>query len=155
MGTSEEDYGKFWTQLLHSWPRNTGYFVRSQKCHGEWLHATAFRSRKPGLSGLEYGFIIRKDQAQVQFYICDGKERNQDRYAYFRKNRSAIDGQFPWKLIWPNRPGKVVSITAQVSKYGLDDVDKWDEIQKNMIDGMRKLIVTLEPYVKGMCLLDE
>lgn len=154
MGTSEEKYGEFWTHLLRRWPRCTGYFLRSQVCHGDWLHATAFPSRKPGLSGLEYGFIIRKDQAQVQFYICDGKDRNQHRYAYLLNNRSAIDGQFPWKLKWPHCPGKMVSITAQVSKYGLDDVAKWDEIQNDMIVGMRKLIVTLQPYVNGMLIVE-
>jgi len=75
---------------------------------------------------------------------------NQKRYSYLRSKRFEIEQQFQGKLQWPTVGGKTASITAQVSQYGLDDFEKWGEIQNDMIEGMKELIRILAPYVKAM-----
>lgn len=156
MGDSDrEQYQQFWKGLIGKLKKlkRTGirYFGGVSHCRGNWLKATAWKVKKKGQTGVFYGFILNKGSAYVQFYLDDGKGfrgMNQRRYNALVDHKGTIEGRLGTHLDWRGGEGlKTASIVKQVSNSGLDDTDKWDEIQDTMVDEMTKLIKVFEPYV--------
>jgi len=102
------------------------------------------------------GFVFRilKDNASVELYIDRGKEKNLENEEIFNflvKHSNEINQAFGEELDWDRLEGsRAFIIRKKLGIGGRDDIDKWPEIHKTMVDAMVRLGKALQPHFKNL-----
>ena len=105
-----------------------------------------------GKSGVGLSYIITKGDARIEFYFnsSDG-ELNLERYNYLFTKKHEIERDYGEPLSWDYKEGrKQTCIKAFIKIGGLDDEDKWAEIQDEMIDKTIRLEKAVRPYINDL-----
>ncbi|GBC96746.1 hypothetical protein HRbin16_02555 [bacterium HR16] len=126
----------FWEQLLDRVrKRELSLFERISPSTQHWISAGA------GRSGIGYAFVIRMESAQVEIYIDTGDEDENKRiFDTLRARKEAIEQAFGGELDWQRLEGKrACRIRYLIEGGGLQDKERWEQIQENMIDAMIRL----------------
>jgi hypothetical protein len=68
------------------------------------------------------------------------------------KNKAEINKAFRHPLVWENSDNKKVSIIKYYlnAKSGLQDKDKWPELQDQMIEAMIELEKAFRPFIQQL-----
>jgi len=135
----------FWEQLL-----------KRAIDRGFMLHANISPSKKhwilasSGKSGLGFGYAIMLNNAIVEFLIeTRDKERNKAIFDELESKKKQIELKFGNILNWERKENNIrCRINYIINRGGLDDQDKWIEIQEAMIDAMDRLSKALKPHIQ-------
>lgn len=135
---------EFWTQLLALLKGKTDLF--SNKSPG----IESYLDTGTGKTGIAYTFLITTIRgSRIQLYIDNGdKEWNKITFDKLNKGKSKIEEVFGDSLVWDRLDDNRASIIRyQVSEYGLQDKDKWLELQEELIKVMIRFEKALKPFI--------
>lgn len=126
---------EFWRQLLDHARTKTRLHSSVSPGNGYWIGTGA------GRSGLGLNYVTPKHKARVELYIDSGDQSvNSAMFRHFANNKDSIESKFGDDLDWQALEGRqACRIAKVVNEYGLQDEDKWSEIQESMVDAMIRL----------------
>ncbi len=96
---------------------------------------------KQGLSGLMFCYVILRNSARIELYIdrYPTEAENEVLFRHFHERSDQIKNAFGQPLEWGKLEGKRgFRIAYTISIGGLLDIERWDEIQTEMIAKMVK-----------------
>ncbi len=134
---------EFWKQLLERAKGKTSLHARISPGTDNWVSASA------GKSGLGYSYVIRMNDAQVEFYIDRGDaEENKRIFEVLQARKDIIEAAFGGPLNWQRLEDRRVSrIRHLINASGLKDSERWPQLQDEMIDAMIRLERALKPEI--------
>jgi hypothetical protein len=138
--------GKFWSQLLDLSKQRTKLHANISPTQHNWLGTSA------GKQGLGFNYSVRKHDAQVELYIDRGKEKGEENKAIFDKlykHKDSIENSFGGPLNWERLDSKrACRISKRINAGGYrDEEEKWPAIHGAMVDSMKRLAKSLNPYI--------
>ncbi len=138
----------FWQSLLEKAKQKTPLHAHITPSIYHWLGAGA------GTRGLGFNYAITFKFGQVELYIDRGKEADEENKKIFDNllsHRTEIEKDFEGKLNWERLDDRRASrISKRFDYAGLNDRDKWDKLQNDMIDAMIRLEKALKPHIKAL-----
>lgn len=134
---------EFWAQLLERAKERTVLHARRSPTTGNWLIAGG---------ELAYRYAIRMDDAQVGLRIRrDTVEESKRIFDSLYANRDTIEQAFGDRLEWQRLDHQRTShIRYVIPDGGLQNKDRWPEIQDRMIDAMVRLERALKPEIQRL-----
>jgi len=134
---------EFWAQLLERAKERTVLHARRSPTTGNWLIAGG---------ELAYRYAIRMGDAQVGLRIRrDTVEESKRIFDSLYANRDTIEQAFGDRLEWQRLDHQRTShIRYVISGGGLQNKDRWPEIQDRMIDAMVRLERALGPEIQRL-----
>ena len=138
----------FWKTLLEKSKRKTSLHSNISPSIYSWIGAGS------GKRGLGFNYAVTYKYGQVELYIDRGKECNEENKKIFdnlQSKKTEIEKDFGGKLRWERLDDRRASrISKRFDYAGLNDRDKWDKLQDDMIDGMISLEKTLKKYIRNL-----
>jgi len=139
---------EFWKSLLEKSKGKTSLHSNISPSTSHWISTGA------GKSGLSYTYTIPYKYGSIELYIDRGKGSEEESKQIFDElfvHKKEIEGIFGDKLEWQRLDDRRASRIRKKYDYaGLDDNDKWDRLQNDMIDGMIRLEKALNKYITGL-----
>ena len=139
---------RFWERLLENSQKKTSLHSNISPSTDSWI------STGSGKSGLTFNYVITFKYGQIELYIDRGKDRkdeNKQIFDEFQSHQDEIEKEFGDKLRWERLDDKRASrISKRFRNAGLNDEDKWDRLQDNMIDGMIRLEKAFRGYIQNI-----
>ncbi len=137
---------EFWQQLLERAKSKTPLHARISPSTDNWINASA------GKSGLSYSYVIRMNDAQIEFYIDRGEtEENKRIFDALHDRKEAIEAAFGGPLEWQRLDDRRASrIRHVITSGGLKDRERWPQLQDAMIDAMIRLERALKPEIQKL-----
>jgi hypothetical protein len=134
---------RFWTQLLESAKAKTT--LHAHRSPSKWHYLDSWKQ------GIAFVYVVRRDEANVEVYIDQGKEqkdKNKRIFDHLHQNREKIESTFGDSLDWQRLDEKRACRVAKTIKIGgyLNE-DRWPEIQQAMIDAMVRLEKAFRPHL--------
>lgn len=142
---------EFWKQLLERARSKTSLFEKISPGTDNWIGASA------GKSGLAYNFVIRMQDARVEFYLSRGKaEENKKIFDALQLKKFEVEERFGSMLEWQRLDNKqACRISYLIEGSGLADQDRWPQLQEQLIDAMIRLHKAFNPLVQGINVHEE
>ncbi|MDL1971481.1 MAG: DUF4268 domain-containing protein [Candidatus Desulfofervidaceae bacterium] len=147
LAEKDENRFQFFQRLLEKSLSKTKLFSNvSPTGYQNWINAGA------GKSGLAWSLVIMKKSARVELCFCDQDAMvNKRRFDFFAARQKEIENTFGESLNWDFREDrKQQYIRVNIDKGGLDDEERWDEIQEEMINKLIKLEKILRSLIKEL-----
>ncbi|HLC79285.1 MAG TPA: DUF4268 domain-containing protein [archaeon] len=140
---------EFWEGLLKKSKLLTDLHSNISPSKYHWIGAGA------GKSGLSYNYVILYSYMGCELYIDRGKKFvepniNKIRFDNLLKHKDEIEKIFGDKLSWERLDNKRACRIAFIFDYGLNDKNKWPEIQDKMIDVMIRLEKATKDYIQEL-----
>lgn len=138
---------EFWKQLLKRAKSRTRLHENISPSTENWISAGA------GKSGLSYNYVIRMKDARVELYIArEDPEENKRIFDTLYARKDAIEASFGGALDWQRLDSHRAS---RISYYiltigGLEDQDRWPQIQDAMIEAMIRLERAFRPEIQRL-----
>lgn len=133
---------RFWTELLAAatGPHTHGAVSPAVE---NWLYAGS------GVSGVVFQYRVRKGGADVGLLIQTGdKERNEQLFDALTARREEIEESFGGSMAWDRKPDvKKCEVVAHSWEQGLDDIEAWPELHREMLEAMARLDAALRPVL--------
>ncbi len=136
---------EFWTLLLSKSRSKTQLFTK-KTIPINWYFSVA--GGKKGT--YYYSFTIGDYQVRMHLYIDNGDSTwNKSVFDTLSKNKSKIEEVFGDSLLWERMDNNRASVIRFIfDQSGLQDKDKWSELQDLMIDSMIKFQLAFRPYLQ-------
>lgn len=135
----------FWKILLEKSKNKTELFSNISPNIYSWIGMGA------GKSGLSFNYGVTNKNGLIELYIDKGKESEEENKKIFDNllnHKYDIENTFGEKLEWKRLNDRRASRIVKVYKYaGLNDRDRWNKLQDEMIDGMINLQRALKKYI--------
>jgi len=139
---------EFWKILLEKSKNKTMLFSNISPSKDSWISTGA------GKSGLVYLYNITYKYASVNFCIDRGKDLEEENKKIFDNlfnHKDEIEAIFEGKLTWQRLDDRRSSRICKIYDYaGLNDKEKWDKLQNEMIDDMIKLEKAFKKYISAL-----
>lgn len=138
---------KFFEQLLLKANQKTCLFNSvSPVGYQNWINTGA------GKAGLMWTLVAMKKAARVEFFLCHPNfEINKDRFDKLSSMKEIIENAFGGPLNWDfNENRKQQYIRSTCPYGGIEQDDKWSEIQDDMIDRIVRLEKAIGPHIKSL-----
>ncbi|MBV2168575.1 MAG: DUF4268 domain-containing protein [Bdellovibrio sp.] len=139
---------EFWAGLLEKSKGKTKLFSNTSPGKYHWIGVGA------GISGIKYTYVIGNDSASVDFYIDTDKnsgEQNKRIFDLLLRDKEKIETMFGGSLEWDRLDSKRASrIRKTISSSGLAQVERWSELQDQMLDSMIRLEKAIKPFLNGL-----
>jgi hypothetical protein len=138
---------RFWIELLDKVQEKTSLHATISPKRSNWLIDSA------GVSGLSYGYVVRKSDARVELYIDRGGdgEENKGIFDALATDRDTIEAAFGDPLDWQRRDNAVMcKIQKRIDVGGYADESRWADVQEAMIDAMIRLEKAFKPYIRKL-----
>ena len=140
---------RFWEKLLERSNQKTSLFNNISPSHHTWINAGS------GVSGLPYGYVVRKNDCHVELYIDRGKgneDENQKVFDHFFSKRDQIELEFGDSIDWERLEGRRASRIAKYMNIGgyRNPEEEWSDIQDTMVEAMIKLEKALGPFIRKL-----
>lgn len=107
-----------------------------------------------GKAGLKWAYSVKKEEAWVELEIMlpGDKLNSHNVFDHLYCYKSEIEKQFGNKLKWEkiNSRKSCRIQTTPKEKYGVDNEDKWDELQETLIDKMERMVLSFTPYIQQL-----
>jgi len=141
----DEKRYEFFDQLLYVANQKTNLFSNiSPNGYQSWISASA------GRSGMNWLMSSMKKNSKIVFFLNSPTlEINKERYEKLTLHKDKIEEAFGEKLIWDfkeNRKQHYLSTLSTVG--GIDEIDKWPDIQNDLVDRLIRFEQSLRPYIK-------
>ncbi|MBD3215911.1 MAG: DUF4268 domain-containing protein [Candidatus Lokiarchaeota archaeon] len=94
-------------------------------------------------------FRITNKEAKIELSLESGDpQTNKDLFKRIESKQAEIEAKFSRSLIWNFQEGrKMQKIQHVIEGGGLDDDDRWEEIQEQMIHRMKEFKTAFKPYL--------
>ncbi|MBA7543323.1 hypothetical protein ES705_35653 [subsurface metagenome] len=139
---------EFWKILLEKSKNKTTLFSNISPSKDSWISTGA------GKGGLVYVYNITYKYASVNFCIDRGKDLEEENKKIFDNlfnHKDEIEAIFEGKLTWQRLDDRRSSRICKIYNYaGLNDKEKWDKLQNEMIDDMIKLEKAFKKYISAL-----
>ena len=143
---------EFFRQLLEKSNKKMPLFTNISPSKGNWISAGS------GKAGTNWGYSILRNQAKIEFVIYapgPGDEKTKEKAKkWFNKlldKKDEIEGKFGDSLEWDQKEGRRNCIIRYlINDAGLNDEDKWSDIQDKLVDVMYRLEKALQPHIKKL-----
>jgi hypothetical protein len=138
---------EFFDQLLALCNQKTTLFSSvSPVGYQNWVNSGA------GKAGLMWTFVAMKKAARVEFFFCSpNAEVNKKRFESLSVKKESIEENYGEELIWDFKDTrKQQYIRSHCPFGGLDDEEKWPEIQNGMVDRIVRLEKALGSHIKAL-----
>jgi len=139
---------RFWEGLLEKSKKRTSLHSNISPSMNSWI------STSSGKNGLTFNYVITNKHGQIELYIDRGKNGQEDNkkiFDEFQSHRDEIENEFRDKIVWERLDDKRASRICKRFRYaGLNDEEKWDKLQDDMIDGMIRIEKTFKKYIKDL-----
>ena len=138
---------EFWKSLLEKSKKKTSLHSSISPGIANWIGTS---------SGVRMGlnYAVTDKYGQAELYIDGGKESDEENKRIFDElisHRSEIDKEFGDKLNWDRlEDRRACRISKRFDYAGLNDPDKWDKLQEDMIDAMIRLDKALKKHIKAL-----
>ena len=135
---------EFWSQLLSKSKSQTQLFLKKNPGIENYLNTGG------GKTGISYSYNITYEGARVELYIDKGEVNwNKSVFDSLFKNKPKIEESFGDSLLWERLEEKRASVIRfSLNEFGLQDKDKWPELQDQMIEAMIKFEKAFRPYIQ-------
>jgi hypothetical protein len=136
---------RFFEQLLANANKVTNIFNSvSPLGYQNWVNTGA------GKSGTMWTFVAMKKTARTEFFLSHSDfEINKARYDALFAHKNEIEEEFGEPLNWNfNTSRKQQYIRSVCPLGGMDDENKWPDIQKDLIERIVRLERAMAPYIK-------
>jgi hypothetical protein len=137
---------EFWKGLLNINKNKTEYFSNSKPKKYYDIYCSS------GVAGIGYYYAIKQESASIILSISrDTKDKNNYIFNKLLEYKNEIEKTFGEELGWSNTEDIKSSWIYKEYKYaGLKDVDKWEDLQKDMVNGMLRLTNTFDRYIREL-----
>jgi len=144
LAENQLDRHEFWVQLLEKASKKTNLLERISPTYAYWISTSA------GKAGIIYSLVIKKHDAQVEFYL--GQKSTDDNKRLFDslyEKKNEIEKRFGEPLEWQRLDHRQASRICYVIKgIGLEDKKQWEILQDKMIDVLNRLQSAFQPEIK-------
>ncbi len=146
LSETEKKRIEFWKGLLNINKDKTEYFSNSKPIKYYDIYCSS------GLAGIGYYYAIKQESASIGLSINrDTKDKNNYIFNKLLEYKNEIGKIFGGELGWMNTEDIKSSWIYKEYKYaGLKDVDKWEQLQNDMVDGMVKLSNAFDKYIREL-----
>lgn len=139
---------KFWESLLEKSKKRTPLHSNISPSINSWIVTGS------GKRGLGFGYVVTYKHGQVELYIDRGKDSQDESKKIFDELQSHMDEiekEFGNKLKWERLDNRRASRISKKFEYaGLNDEEKRDKLQDDMIDGMIRLEKSLKKHIRNL-----
>ena len=138
---------EFWRQLLERAIKRTSLHADRSPTTDNWLSAGS------GTRGLVFRYRIRMADAQVGCRIRRPGNAAESKQIFdaLHAHKEAIDKAFGDRLNWLRKDHiQASNIQYVISGGGLQDRQRWPEIQERMVDAMARLEQALKPEIQQL-----
>lgn len=139
---------KFWESLLEKSKKRTPLHSNISPSINSWIVTGS------GKRGLGFGYVVTYKHGQVELYIDRGKDNQDENKKIFDELQSHMDEiekEFGNKLKWERLDDRRASRISKKFEYaGLNDEEKRDKLQDDMIDGMIRLEKSLKKHIRNL-----
>lgn len=141
---------EFWEMLLKKAENRLPLYSNVSPTKDHWLSAGS------GKSGIHYGFLIyaRGGGGGLELVISrgkDAKEENKKIFDELSSHKEEIERDFGEKITWERLETKISSrLEVNYLIGGLYQLEKWDELQEKMIDGMIRFERALKKHISKL-----
>jgi hypothetical protein len=134
---------KFWTELIARADGRAGVLKSKTPGVENYLNIPS------GVSGYGFLFNITMNNTRVEMYIeTYDKEKNKQLFDQLFDEKIEIEKVFGNSLTWDRlEDSRSCLIRYQLDRGGLQDEDKWPEVQEKMINNMVKFQEALRPHL--------
>lgn len=141
----DEKRYSFFEQLLSVANQKTNLFSNiSPNGYQSWISTSA------GRSGMAWLMTSLRNISKVDLFLGSPiAEVNKDRFDKLLLNKEKIESVFGEELVWEFRENRKQHYIRTFSKVGgIDDTDKWTEIQNDLVDRLIRFEIALRPFIK-------
>jgi len=139
---------EFWKGLLDINKNKTKYFSNCKPKKYYDIHCNC------GVPGISYYYAITHKSTSIGLSIHrETKEINDNIYRQLINNKKEIEKSFgdEGEFFWLNKKDiKSSWIYKQYNYAGLKDVDKWEQLQNDMVNGMIRLTNAFDKYIREL-----
>ena len=136
----------FWKGLLEKSKTKTNLHANIAPSIYSWIGTGA------GKRGLGFNYGVTYKYGQAELYIDRGKDcadENKEIFDRLQSHKEEIEKDFGGELNWERLNDRRASrISKRFAFAGLNDPDKWDTLQNNMIDAMVRLEKAFRKYIR-------
>lgn len=138
----------FWKSLLEKSKQKTTLHTNISPSIYSWIGTGS------GIKGLGFNYAVTYKYGKVELYIDRGKdceEENKGIFDQLHSYRKEIEQDFGGSLNWERLDDRrACRISKRFDYAGLNNPDKWDKLQDDMIDAMVSLERSLKKYLKAL-----
>ena len=138
----------FWESLLEKSNKKTSLHASISPVTVSWISAGS------GVRGLAFTYTVTSKYGRPEIYIDRGKESENENKKIFDRlhaKRAEIEKDFGGELSWERLDDRRACRIGKKFDYaGLDDLDKRDKLQDDMIDAMIRLEKALGKHIKNL-----
>jgi hypothetical protein len=141
----DEKRYEFFDQLLSVANQKTNLFSNiSPNGYQNWISASA------GRSGMNWLMASMKKSSRIDFWLSSPtREINKERFEKLVIHKDKIEETFGEKLIWDFKENrKQHNLRTYSTVGGIDEIDKWPDIQNDLVDRLIRFEQSLRPYIK-------
>jgi hypothetical protein len=139
---------EFWKSLLEKSKQKTLLHSNISPNIYAWIGTGS------GKRGIGYNYVITYKYGVIELYIDRGKDSEEENKKIFDElysHKNEIEEIFGDKLDWERLDDRRASRIAKRFRYaGLDDKDKWDRLQNDMIDGMIRFEKATKKFINEL-----
>jgi hypothetical protein len=145
---AEKDQKKleFFQQLLELSNSKTSLFKNvSPVGYQSWVNAGA------GKAGLAWDYVIRRNDGKVDLFLWSDAQTNIKRFNSLLSKKKEIEAAFGEPLEWDFKENRKQHYIRSWSKIGgIENEDKWPEIQNDLVNRMIRLEKAFRPYIASL-----
>ena len=138
----------FWKGLLEKSKKRTSLHSNISPSINSWIGTGS------GKRGLGFNYVVTYKHGQIELYIDrvkDSQDENKKIFDELQSHMDEIEKEFGNKLKWERLDDKRASrISKRFDYAGLNDEEKWDKLQDNMVDGIIRLEKSLKKHIKNL-----
>ena len=139
---------EFWKLLLEKSKEKTNLFSNISPNIYAWMGMSS------GKRGLGFNYGITQKNGLVELYIDRGKDSDEENKVIFDqlyKNKDEIENNFGAELDWRRLDDRRASRIIKIYEYSnINDRDKWDRLQDDMIEGMIKFQKAFKKHIQKL-----
>ena len=143
----DEKRYEFFEKLLTLCNQKTNLFSSvSPVGYQGWLNAGA------GKAGLAWSMVAMKKTALVNLFLCSSSaEINKSRFDTLASKKNEIEDGFGEPIVWDFKDSRKQQYIKSLCPFGgVDDEEKWPEIQNDMVERLVKLEKALRSNIKTL-----
>ena len=137
----------FFEQFLSVCNKDTDIYKRiSPVGYQGWIHAGT------GKDGLTWVIKVLKKTSRVELYLHkSGYTIVKNRFDILSSNKEKIEKEYGEPLRWSfDTARKQQYIMSDCPLGGLDDMEQWSDIQKDLVDRLVRFEKAIGPYLKSL-----
>lgn len=138
----------FWKSLLEKSKPKTSLHANISPCIYNWIGAGS------GKRGLGFNYAVTYKYGQAELYIDRGKDSGSESKTIFDElssHRQEIEKDFGEKLKWDRLDDRrACRISKRFDYAGLNNPDKWDKLQEDMINAMIRMESAFKRHIKAL-----